>query len=222
MLDVARGELAGGGAEQVLARQVRPRERERHSVLQLVAEAVGAARLVEARARPDPTGERLVEQPAVQHQVERAIGRRDLDGSEDVVPRLHGAAEDRVEVRAPVARDQLARLLGRRSLAEQEHHLGALVRAQLEARLSRCGRGARCGPRSRRAAGPRGRRTRRVRRARGSRDCGRAARRSRRRARSPGTAPRPRARRRGPTRRRPSPRGDARATNGCGASGARS
>ena len=48
---------------------------ERHAVLQLVAEAVGAARLVEGRARPDAAGERLVEQPAVEHDVHRAVGR---------------------------------------------------------------------------------------------------------------------------------------------------
>ena len=48
-----------------------PRQRERHAVLQLVAEAVGAARLVEGRARPDAAGERLVEQPAVEQDVHR-------------------------------------------------------------------------------------------------------------------------------------------------------
>ena len=41
-------------------------DHERHHVLELVAEAVGAARLVERRARPDAAGERLVEQPAVE------------------------------------------------------------------------------------------------------------------------------------------------------------
>ena len=48
MLHVALDELPRRGAQQVLARHRRLRGDQRHAVLQLVAEAVGAARLVEA------------------------------------------------------------------------------------------------------------------------------------------------------------------------------
>ena len=83
VLDVALHELAGRGAQEVLAREVRPATRERHDVLELVAEAVGAARLVEGGARPEPARQRLVEQPAVEQDVHRAVGRRDLDRADE-------------------------------------------------------------------------------------------------------------------------------------------
>ena len=76
-----------GGAQEVLARQVRPREEEREDVLELVAEAVRAARLVVARARPEPAGEVLVEEPAVHEEVEGVVGRRDLHGPRASRPR---------------------------------------------------------------------------------------------------------------------------------------
>ena len=60
MLDVAFDELPGGGAQDVRARQVGLGDRERHDVLELVAETVGAARLVECRTRPVAAGQRLV------------------------------------------------------------------------------------------------------------------------------------------------------------------
>ena len=58
VLHVALDELPAGGAQQVLARELGPREQQRHHVLQLVAEAEGAAGLVVAGARPEPAGER--------------------------------------------------------------------------------------------------------------------------------------------------------------------
>jgi len=45
VLDVALEELMGGGAEEVGARDVGPGRDQREHVLQLVAEAEGAARL---------------------------------------------------------------------------------------------------------------------------------------------------------------------------------
>ena len=53
MLHVALGELTRRGAEQVFARQIGPGGGESHAVLQLVAKTVGAASLIERRARPD-------------------------------------------------------------------------------------------------------------------------------------------------------------------------
>ena len=86
MLHVALDELPRGGAQQVLARHRRPRGGQRHAVLQLVAEAIRAARLVESRARPDAAGQRLVQQPAVQHDIHRPVGRLHLDRAEHLVP----------------------------------------------------------------------------------------------------------------------------------------
>jgi hypothetical protein len=45
-----------------------------HDVLQLIAEAIGAAGLVERRAPPHTTGEGLVEQPTIEHQVHGGSG----------------------------------------------------------------------------------------------------------------------------------------------------
>ena len=42
------------------------RDRERHHVLELIAKAIRAARLIKRRSRPDATGQRLIEQPAVE------------------------------------------------------------------------------------------------------------------------------------------------------------
>jgi hypothetical protein len=49
MLNVARHELAGGGAQYVFSHQSRARHAQRHGILQLIAKAVCAARLIEAR-----------------------------------------------------------------------------------------------------------------------------------------------------------------------------
>ena len=54
VLHVPFYELAGGAAQQVLAEEVRPREPERHHILELISEAVRAARLKEAGAPPQP------------------------------------------------------------------------------------------------------------------------------------------------------------------------
>ncbi|MNW22015.1 hypothetical protein D3C71_2232560 [compost metagenome] len=56
-------------------------EGERHGVLQLVAKPVGTAGLIERRAGPDATGKRLVEQPAIEHDVHRAVRGPDLNGA---------------------------------------------------------------------------------------------------------------------------------------------
>ena len=54
-------------------------EKQRHHVLQLIAEAERAARLVIAGARPDAARQRLIEQPAVHQHVERIVRRAHLD-----------------------------------------------------------------------------------------------------------------------------------------------
>ncbi len=54
VLDVPLDELAAGRAQQVLAREIGARQHQRHRVLQLVAEAEGAAGLRVPRPRPHP------------------------------------------------------------------------------------------------------------------------------------------------------------------------
>ena len=54
MLHVAFDELPAGGDQQMLAQQLRSREREGHHILQLIAKAERPARLIEARPCPQP------------------------------------------------------------------------------------------------------------------------------------------------------------------------
>src|SRR4051812_44640441 len=102
MLDIALGELTAGDPDKMLARQGRPDRGERHSVLELIAKSVGAARLVEARTRPEPAGDRLIEQPAVEHDVDRTVGRLDLDGTEQSFPLLADLGQRRVRIRIAI------------------------------------------------------------------------------------------------------------------------
>ena len=71
MLHVAFPELPGGGAQQVLAGERRFGVHQRHRVLQLVAETIGSAGLIESRPPPEPAAQCLIEQPAVRHHVHR-------------------------------------------------------------------------------------------------------------------------------------------------------
>src|SRR5688572_21812597 len=69
MLNIALDELPRRRPEQMLARHRRAHGGERHAVLQLIAEAIGSARLIEGRAGPDAASERLIEEPSVQHDI---------------------------------------------------------------------------------------------------------------------------------------------------------
>src|SRR5450755_896807 len=60
MLDVALHELPRRGAKEMLARHVRFRSADCHHVLELIAEPIGTARLIESGARPYPAGQRLI------------------------------------------------------------------------------------------------------------------------------------------------------------------
>src|SRR4030095_9591637 len=94
----------------MLARQFAARDREGHHVLKLVAESPGSARLIQRRARPKATGERLVEKPAVQQQVHRTIGRPDLKRGERVLPLPAHRSHCEVMILRPITDDELSRL----------------------------------------------------------------------------------------------------------------
>ena len=90
----------------MFSRHLRLRHAERHNVLELVAKAVSAACLVARRSRPHPARECLVQQPAVEQNVHRTIGRPHLNRAEDVIPKPGHRAQYRVEIGGSVARDQ--------------------------------------------------------------------------------------------------------------------
>src|SRR5580692_2451644 len=95
----------------MLPRKVRPHDGKCHSVLQLVAKAVCAAGLIESCACPDAAGERLIEHPAIEDDVQRPVWRFHLDRAEYVLPMLDDLPIDCVEIGVAVANEQ--RLCGR-------------------------------------------------------------------------------------------------------------
>ena len=102
VLHVAVDELPRRSAKQMLARQIGTSGGERHAILQLVAKAIGAAGLIEGGARPDTAGERLIEQPAVEHDVHRPIGSLDDDSAQRGLPKARNSRFDRVEIDGPI------------------------------------------------------------------------------------------------------------------------
>ena len=86
MLHISLFELSGGRSEDLPARFLSSTVNKSHRVLQLVAEAEGATRLVEPRPTPYPARKCLIDQPAIEHQIQRGIWRADLYRSEDVIP----------------------------------------------------------------------------------------------------------------------------------------
>ena len=106
MLDVAFDELPCGGAQEMASSLLRVCECQRRAILKLVAEAVGAACLIEGGARHDAAGQRLIEQPAVQQDIHRAIGGLDLNRAEQCPPMLRHLVQNGVEIGRPVAVDE--------------------------------------------------------------------------------------------------------------------
>jgi hypothetical protein len=122
----------------VLAHQLRPRQRERHGVLKLIAEPECTAGLVVAGAGPQPAAQVLVEEPAVHEEVEGVVGRPDLHGVQRVVPPSpHGGEHVVRGVGAAVTADQLANVIRIPPLAEEEQDAPGLARPQLDGEVQR-------------------------------------------------------------------------------------
>ena len=124
VLHVALGELSGGRAQQVFARQVGPDSGERHAILQLVTKAIGSAGLIEGRAGPNAAGERLVEQPAIEHEVHRAVGSLDLDCAQSLIPGSRNVRFQGVEIGGANGEDRGAGVLARCGRSQKEHDFG--------------------------------------------------------------------------------------------------
>ena len=140
MLDIALDELAGGGAQQVVPRCIRFGEGQGHAVLKLVAEAEGAAGLIEGRARPEAAGKRLIKQPAVQHDVHRPVGRLDLNRPKHGRPVICHLVKNGVEVGLTITGDQRPGLVGRFALSDERDDFDRLADANFhDALQSRAG-----------------------------------------------------------------------------------
>ncbi len=137
VLHIALHELVGRAQHQLVVQQLRFCMDGGHRILQLVAEAEGAAGLVVAAARPDAAGDGLVHQPAVGDDVQRRFRRFDVHRTERLFPvGVHG-------------RQRLVRCLGAAVFlhhaagvgvaaagdTEHEHDFAFLARQQVERRL---------------------------------------------------------------------------------------
>ena len=122
---------------------------EGHRVLQLVAEAERAARLIESGARPHAAGERLVDEPAVGQEVDGRVGRFDIDHAErpaPVVPHAFQRPMGAVDAAEPLHELPRLRLRCRRrramktmsfscpsSSVERDLHGGARIESRADA-----------------------------------------------------------------------------------------
>src|SRR6185436_6263810 len=86
VLDVPFEKLTGSRVEEMAANKARRRQQQRQRILQLIAKAEGAARLVKGRTPPDSAGQRLVEEPPVQHHVHRPVRGADRDHAKEIGP----------------------------------------------------------------------------------------------------------------------------------------
>ena len=127
----AVGELVGGVQEDLLPAALRLDREPDLGVLQLVAEAVGAALLVVAAAPPEPARDRLVAQPVVDEQVQGGIWRAHAVGREPRSPRVPDLVEgalDRLDPRRPFEQRLHFATVGR----DREHITEHVIRPGLE------------------------------------------------------------------------------------------
>src|SRR5207244_11444818 len=157
--DVALDELVRRVQEDLRPRELRPQVDEGGGILELVAEAEGAARLVEGRAAPELAAESLIAEPAVHHEIDGRRGRLHLDRRKRLPPDRPYLVERLVQrTCTPVPCDELACCARVRRLAEKKR---ALDRAAGRQRQRDLQRGARIEAGSRPAVEPRGVRERR-------------------------------------------------------------
>ena len=136
VLDIPFAELTARTQEQVLAHQSRLGVDQRHHVLQLIAEAEGAPRLVVSAARPDTARQGLVQEPAVGQHVEGFVWCFYLHRAESVLPILTHRFERPARGSWPTkATYKVARSLGISSYTEPEDDLALLAIGELEADL---------------------------------------------------------------------------------------
>ena len=134
--DVPLFELPLGAREDVRPRQGRIHVLDRQNVLQLIPEPEGPTRLVVARAGQDPRGDCLVEQPAVQQEVQRRRRRAHARRAQQSVPVLAQVSPRGVEGLglAPLA-DELTRVVRVAARTQHEQRLDLFPGADLQVHL---------------------------------------------------------------------------------------
>ena len=126
-------ELMRGVEQDLLAGEPRPEGHERGRILELIAEPVRAARLVEGGAPPDAAGQRLIGEPAVHHEIEGGGGRGHAQSGDALSPEVaRGLEGARRGFRRAVAREDLAGRGGAPGLSEQEDDLADALGGNFE------------------------------------------------------------------------------------------
>ena len=135
---VALLELVGGAGEDMRAGALRVGVQQGQHVLQLIAVADGATGLIEAGAGQNARGQGLVEQPAIDQQIEGRVGGLHLNRTEQAIPVLGDLGQGLLDLALllPVA-GQCRGLLAIAALAEQEHHLGGGAGGDVQVYLER-------------------------------------------------------------------------------------
>src|SRR5215217_6991623 len=86
MLHVAFLELTARAQQQLLTHEMRCGVYQRHHILQLIPEPEGATGLIVPATRPETTGKRLIDEPAIGEHIERLIRCFYMQGSQRVGP----------------------------------------------------------------------------------------------------------------------------------------
>ena len=137
MLHVALDELPAGGAQEMLAFEPWLEDRNSHHILDLVAEPIGAARLVIAAAGEEAAGNRLRRSPVVQEGVERIVRSTHHQAAEEILPDASTRAAADLAAATWRCAVTSSRTAAFRSLSEGEDHFALLSRRQIEDEMHR-------------------------------------------------------------------------------------
>ena len=128
MLYVTFRKLTASGAQQVCAIELRPRKRQSHRVLQLVAKSISPTRLIEGTSCPHSAGHYLVKQPAIYQDVDVALGCHHLYCANDRLPVLVDTTKAILNVFGPIFLDEGACAFGVSGLTQQKHNVSLCPR----------------------------------------------------------------------------------------------
>ena len=123
--NIAFGKLDAASTDDLVAGELGLHVQEGKRILQLIAEAEAASRLVQACSAPQPPGQILIEEPAIEQVIERFVGCANTTAIEHVVP---------VSLRFCLAIADV--LPGMRRLGKHEGCITVVGRAECEADFS--------------------------------------------------------------------------------------
>src|SRR6266436_6777704 len=136
VLDIAFTELARRCAQQMYPYQGWLGMRQRHHILQLVAESERAAGLIETAPAPDAAAQSLIQEPAIGHEVGSRVGSIDIDRAECVTPVTPDSFLSLAgRIRLAVTPNQLLHVLQVATRAQAKCYLPRLLRRQIEGEL---------------------------------------------------------------------------------------